>query len=103
PKRRLTTPLDVRLADGKVRARLTHAVQVNSLLSQGSSAPCVLTVMEQLSHQVILGLPWLRKAGVTIDYEHMRWNGQPMYRVGAHEHGEAELQVIVLGPGQDRR
>ena len=67
PRRILSTPLEVTLADGKVGARLTHAVQVNSLLSQGSSAPCVLTVMDQLSHQVILGLPWLRKAGVTID------------------------------------
>ena len=40
PVKTLTTPLDVTLADGKVGARLTHAVQVNALVSQGSSAPC---------------------------------------------------------------
>ncbi len=103
PVKTLTTPLDVTLADGKVGARLTHAVQVNALVSQGSSAPCVLTVMEQLSHQVILGLPWLRRAGVTIDYEHMRWNGYPMRRVGSDKDGEAELQVIVVAPEHEQR
>ena len=61
PMRHLTSPLNVTLADGKVGARLTHAVQVNSLLTQGSTAPCTLTVMGQLSHEVILGLPWLRR------------------------------------------
>ena len=103
PVKSLGTPLDVTLADGKVVARLTQAVQVDALQSQGSSAPCVLTVMEQLSHQVILGMPWLRRAGVTIDYEHMRWNGLPLCRVGSEVKGDAELQVIVVAPEHEKR
>ena len=103
PMRQLTSPLDVTLADGKVGARLTHAVQVNALLTQGSTAPCTLTVMGQLSHEVILGLPWLRKAGVTIDYEQMRWNGRPMYRVGAESDGSSELQAVAVAPEYEER
>jgi hypothetical protein len=104
PLKRLHTPLEVTLADGKVGAKLTHAVQVDLLDTQGSSAPCTLTVMEQLSHQVILGLPWLRKAGVTIDYEHMKWNGHPLYRVGGQgEAGTELLQAIVVAPEHEKR
>ncbi len=101
--RQLTSPLDVTLADGKVGARLTHAVQVNALYTQGSTAPCTLTVMGQLSHEVILGLPWLRKAGVTIDYEQMKWNGRPMYRVGVESDGSAELQAVAVAPEHEKR
>ena len=50
PRRRMREPLKVTPADGKEAARLTHAVQVASLEMQGSSAPCTLTVMGQLSH-----------------------------------------------------
>jgi transposase InsO family protein len=104
PMKRLHAPLEVTLADGKVGAKLTHAVQVNSLETQGSSAPCMLTVMEQLSHQVILGLPWLRKAGVTIDYEHMKWNGHPLCRMeGQGEGGTELLQAIVVAPEHEKR
>ena len=57
----LAVPLDVTLADGKVGARLTAAVSVRKMHVQDSVAPCTLTVMEEMSHAMILGLPWLRK------------------------------------------
>ena len=98
PRRRMREPLKVTLADGKEAARLTHAVQVASLEMQGSSAPCTLTVMGQLSHQVIVGLPWLRKAGVTIDYEHMAWNGQPIQLGTTTTEPKTLLQSLTVGP-----
>jgi predicted aspartyl protease len=61
PTEKLSAPLEVTLADGKVGATLTHVVRVKALTTQGSTAPCHLTVMERLSHEVILGLPWLRR------------------------------------------
>ena len=98
PMRRMRESLRVTLADGRVAARLTHAVQVQSLEMQGSMAPCTLTVMGQLSHQVIVGLPWLRSAGVTIDYEHMRWNGRPIHLRTARTKAEVQLQALTVGP-----
>ena len=45
--------------------------------AQGSSARCTLVVIDQLRHHVILGLPWLQRAGVTLSFEDpMRWNGK---------------------------
>jgi hypothetical protein len=98
PLQRMRAPLKVTLADGKVAAQLTHAVQAKSLEMQGSSSPCTLTVMGQLSHQVIVGLPWLRRAGVTIDYEHMTWNGQPIHRGKPQTTSKAQLQGLTVGP-----
>jgi hypothetical protein len=65
---KLSKLLDVTLADGTTNksGQLTHAVKVKSLSTQGSEAPCTLTVMNELSHQVIAGMPWLRAAGVTV-------------------------------------
>ena len=62
----LSRPLEVVLADGRTMGSLTGAVQVDDALVNGSSAPCRLVVMDQLSHDVILGLPWLRAAGVVL-------------------------------------
>ena len=101
--RRMRETLKVTLADGKVAAQLTHAVQVRSLEMQGSSAPCTLTVMGQLSHQVIVGLPWLRRAGVTIDYEHMQWNGQPIDQGKLKTTPGAQLQGLTVGPEHTKR
>ena len=36
-------------------------MEVELLSTQGSEAACTLTVMNELSHQVIVGMPWLRK------------------------------------------
>ena len=101
--RRMRETLKVTLADGKVAAQLTHAVQARSLEMQGSSAPCTLTVMGQLSHQVIVGLPWLRRAGVTIDYEHMQWNGQPIDQGKLKTTPGAQLQGLTVGPEHTKR
>ena len=102
PTQRMREALKVTLADGKVAARLTHAVQVQSLETQGSCAPCTLTIMGQLSHQVIVGLPWLRKAGVTIDYKHMQWNGQPIHLGVLRQRSAVQLQALTVGPGYEK-
>ena len=103
PMQRLNAPLEVTLADGKVSARLTHAVQVKALTTQGSTAPCHLTVMEQLSHQVILGMPWLRKAKVTINYDKMQWNGRAVGQVKDQSGGAAQVQAVKVAPEHAQR
>ena len=106
PATRMRETLKVTLADGKVAARLTHAVRVQSMELQGSSAPCTLTVMGQMSHQVIVGLPWLRKAGVTINYQQMRWNGRPIAcdRGGSEAaEGAQQLQALTVDPEHRQR
>jgi transposase InsO family protein len=73
----LRTPLEVGLGVGQLSGKQTGGVAVKSMQTQGSSAPCTLVVIDQLSHHVILGLPWLRQAGVTLSFdEPMRWNGK---------------------------
>src|SRR3984885_14346747 len=59
--------------------------------------------MQQLSHQAIVGLPWLRKAGVTIDYEHMRWNGRPLYPMGSRKKGGVQLQTLKVAPEYEKK
>ena len=101
----LHVPLDVTLADGKVGARLTSAVRVRRLQVQNSEAPCTLTVMDQMSHEVILGLPWLRKAAVKLEFgERIHWNGQPLYRVGRRKDtGGVQLQAFGVAPEHEQR
>ena len=101
----LAVPLDVTLADGKVGARLTAAVSVRKMHVQDSVAPCTLTVMEEMSHAMILGLPWLRKAGVRLDFgERIHWNGKPMYRIGGQKGaGGAELHAITVASEHEQR
>lgn len=73
----LRTPLEVGLGVGQLQGKQTGGVAVKVMEAQGSSAPCTLVVIDQLSHHVILGLPWLRRAGVTLSFEEpMRWNGK---------------------------
>ena len=75
----LSRPLEVVLADGRTMGSLTGAVQVDDALVNGSSAPCRLVVMDQLSHDVILGLPWLRAAGVVLGCGPViTWNSKPL-------------------------
>ena len=75
----LRVPLQVKLAVGQVPTRQLGAVAVKSAEVSGSSAPCVMVVMEHLSHQVILGMPWLRRAGVNLGLrEAMTWNGRKL-------------------------
>ena len=80
---RLANPLEVKLANGETSDRVTGGVAVKSMSAQGSSAPCTLVVMERLSHHVILGMPWLRRADVTISCgQVMQWNGVVLKRHG---------------------
>ena len=75
----LSRPLEVTLADGRTMGSLTGAVQVDDASVNGSSAPCRLVVMDRLSHDAILGLPWLRAAGVVLGCGPViTWNGQPL-------------------------
>jgi transposase InsO family protein len=103
---KLSKPLEVTLGDGKTTrgGRLTHAVQVASLSTQGSEASCTLTVMDELSHQVIVGMPWIRKAGVTIDFKKMKWNGRSLYMIGDQKkEGPARLQSLTVASGHEAR
>jgi transposase InsO family protein len=97
--RELQTPLDVTLADGQFAGRLTGAVVVKSLQAQGSSAPCTLIIMDQLSHHVILGMPWLRRAGVTLGLDkETTWNGKPLCRMKMNGERKPQLQAIKVAP-----
>ena len=75
----LRVPLTVKLAVGQLPNRLMGGVAVKSVEVEGSSAPCTLVAMEHLSHAVILGMPWLKRAGVDLGLrEAMTWNRQPL-------------------------
>jgi transposase InsO family protein len=75
----LRVPLTVKLAVGQLPNRLMGGVAVKSAAVEGSSAPCTLVSMEHLSHAVILGMPWLRRAGVDLGLrEAMTWNRRPL-------------------------
>jgi hypothetical protein len=101
----LAKVLQVTLADNKVAARLDAAVSVTSLEVQGSKAPCTLTVMDHLSHKIIIGLPWLRKAGVQLGCDEiMTWNGRRMYPVMlGSRHDGAQLQGLEVAPEHEAR
>ena len=76
----LRVPLTVKLAVGQLPNRLMGGVAVKSAEVEGSSAPCTLVAMEQLSHAVILGMPWLKRAGVDLGLRtgSMTWNQRPI-------------------------
>ena len=75
----LRVPLNVKLAVGRLPNRVKGGVAVKSVEVEGSSAPCTLIAMEQLSHAVILGMPWLKRAGVDLGLrESVTWNGRPI-------------------------
>ena len=90
----LRVPLQVKLAVGQVPTRQLGGVAVKSAEVSGSAAPCVLVVMEHLSHQVILGMPWLRRAGVNLGIgEAMTWNGR---KLRIHENGRVTVQLKAV-------
>jgi hypothetical protein len=96
---RLTTPLVVTLADGEKKGTMTGAVRVQGLTTQGSTAPCTLIVMEQLTHHVILGMPWLRAARVSLDLgQVMRWNGRRMFDTVAARQSSASMSSSTSRP-----
>jgi transposase InsO family protein len=95
---RLNRPLEVVLADGRPMGHLTGVVDVDVAIVNGSTAPCRLVVMDTLSHDVILGMPWLRSAGVMLGCgETLTWNGKPLQlplRL-------AEVPAAASGPGPE--
>jgi hypothetical protein len=94
PVQQLKTPLAITMGDGHVIHQV-GAVRIPSMDAQGSSAPCTLLVMDQLNHHIILGMPWLRRAGVTVEFgEVMRWNGKPMLRMQMRSDSGPQLHTI---------
>jgi hypothetical protein len=96
--RPLTVPIEVTLANrGSVCVR--DAVRVQSMNVVGSEAPCVLLVLDSLSHNVVLGMPWLHAAEVTIDFGRGAWNGLPVHtveQVDVSQPSTSRLQQLQL-------
>jgi hypothetical protein len=99
----LSSPLEVKLANDQTVDRVTGGVAVKSMSAQGSSVPCTLVVMERLSHHVILGMPWLKRAQVTISCgEVMRWNGAVLNRHEEDESAQLHNISIDVAPEHER-
>jgi len=64
--KKMERPLEVTLADGRVAGQQADVVVIEQATANGSSASCRLIVMEQLSHEIIIGLPWLKAAKVVL-------------------------------------
>ena len=94
--RPLSAPIDVTLAD-RGSVRVTEAAYARSMNVLGSEAECVLLLLDSLSHNVVLGMPWLHAAGVTIDYGRGTWNGLPVHTErGAWHTLPSELSQMQL-------
>jgi hypothetical protein len=98
----LKTPLDVTLADTRKVSQVTGCVAVRSAETQGSTAPCKLIVMDQLSHHVILGKPWLERAGVTLDFGRKRWNDRPLLRMAMRSDRLPQLHAIKVAAEHEK-
>ena len=98
----LKTPLDVTLADMHKVSQVTGCVAVRAAETQGSIAPCRMIVMDQLSHHVILGKPWLERAGVTLDFGRKRWNDKPLLRLTLNNDSCPQLHAVKVAPGHEK-
>ena len=98
----LKTPLDVTLADMHKVSQVTGCVAVRAAETQGLIAPCRMIVMDQLSHHVILGKPWLERAGVTLDFGRKRWNGKPLLRLTLNNDSCPQLHAVKVAPGHEK-
>lgn len=97
----LTKALEVVLADGRVVSRPSGIVNVETATVNGSSAPCRLVVMDQLSHDVILGMPWLRKARVVLGCgDLLTWNGQPL-SLSPTSASQSQLAAVKVAPAYE--
>lgn len=103
PEQQLQRPVEVSLADGRVVGYQIGVVEVKSARTNGSVAPCSLLVMDTLSHDVILGMPWLRRAKVLLGCnDELTWNGKPLHPVTVRTCSgkpRAVLQVISVKTG----
>lgn len=69
-------PFRVILADGS-SSQISEVVRVTRLTVFDESAPCELIVMDQLRYDLVIGLPWLCAAGVTIQFGPVvKWAGR---------------------------
>jgi hypothetical protein len=92
PVQPLRQPVRVSLGDGVTEGTLIGMVSAGEVTTQQSTASCPLLVMKQLSHDVILGMPWLEAADVTINFQQKQWNGKRLI----------DLSVPQKGPGIER-
>jgi hypothetical protein len=76
PIQPLRQPLKVSLGDGVTEGTLIGMVGEAEVTTQRSTASCPLLVMKSLSHHIILGMSWLEKANVTINFQQKQWNGK---------------------------
>ena len=100
----LGRPLKVSLGDGVTEGTLIGVVSAAEVTTQRSTASCSLLVMKQLSHHVILGMPWLETADVTINFQLKQWNGRrlinlsvPSQGPGIEGRGRAVLSAVKVG------
>ena len=98
PVQPLRQPLRVSLGDGVTEGTLTGMVSMAEVTTQRSTASCPLLVMRHLSHHVILGMPWLEKASVTINFQQRRWNGKQLIDLSV-----PQLQQLQQGIGKESR
>jgi transposase InsO family protein len=88
-------PFRVTLADGS-STQIDEVVHVKRLAVFTESAPCDLIVMDQLRYDVVIGLPWLRAAGVTIEFGPVvKWAGRPVTATSARDAKEATRQLLA--------
>ena len=75
----LPRAVTVTLADSTSQLSAVDEVQAEIVI-RGSVVPCTrVLVLDKLPHDVIVGMPWLDAAKVTIGFgPPRRWNGQPM-------------------------
>lgn len=90
-----SVPFRVTLADGS-STQIDEVVHVKRLAVFAESAPCDLIVMDQLRYDVVIGLPWLRAAGVTIEFGPVvKWAGRPITATSARDAKEATRQLLA--------
>ena len=89
-------PFRVILADGS-SIQINEVVRVERLNVFDESAPCDLIVMDQLRYDLVIGLPWLRAAGVTIQFgPTVKWAGRPVLTTSiARDAKEATRQLLA--------
>ena len=87
PVQPLRPPLKVSLGDGVTEGTLIGMVGAAEVTTQRSTATCPLLVMKTLSHHVILGMPWLEKANVTINFHQKEWNGKRLIDLSVPQQG----------------
>jgi hypothetical protein len=89
--RRLRQALKVSLGDGVTEGTLIGMVSAAEVTTQRSTASCSLLVMKQLSHHIILGMPWLEAANVTINFQRKEWNGKRLIDLSVPQQGAGIL------------